>query len=638
MDIKIKLEKSSHPRLAGFALAQQIISYSSGLSLAMLLVFIAPAVSSALDVDHSAKIDEVARSQRWQALLYYEANGNLFKSRVTNERFFVDKKLGATDPAAELKAEVELLSREIPVDNNHPQCLYPSRYRFLKDHFQLQPPVRCPQYQTWLQEYQPEDLVFVYASQYISNPASVFGHSFFLLTSRKQTKGFWLTYNYAAAIPQKTSGFSYVWGGLTGWFTGDYSVMPLYNRLMQYASIENRDLWFYKIKLTAQELDFFLSHMWELVHAANFTYYFLNENCAAIMQRTFSAILPDMHDSGSHMYVEPIQVVKSLYRKGRIKNVDFVPAEGELLAAHIDGLDSEEEQVFREAIAHPDADLSKADAKSSEALVQYTAFQARKNGGQIQEKYKKLQRTAYIRRADFSDPAFVFQKDEVMPNAPHLARDSFSFDAGGSQVNGQGVADLSFSLGVHDLLDPDAGFLRNSSIEFLDVKVSADAHGIWLRDLIFANLESFRSYHFFDPNAAWRIKASIKENLLTRNETDQFFQLQTAFGGGLDRKRDYFYTVLRVDFNLGQNLPQDAIEAGPEIGAIYQWEDIKFNLAGSAGKGLIYFADSDYLLVKSGLSWAINGDFSLIQENEWMRLTRKDTEGYRLSLGLRSYF
>ena len=48
------------------------------------------------------------------------------------------------------------------------------------------------------------EITLVYASQYLSNPASAMGHTFLMIPSKRQTRGFWLTYNYAASIPTGT--------------------------------------------------------------------------------------------------------------------------------------------------------------------------------------------------------------------------------------------------------------------------------------------------------------------------------------------------------------------------------------------------------------------------------------------------
>lgn len=156
----------------------------------------------------------------------------------------------------------------------------------------------------------------VYDSQYISNPASVYGHIFLVGQSKTQAEGFWLSFNYAAGIPKTTSAFGYVWGGLVGWFKGDYSILPHYQRLIQCGDIENRDLWNFQLRMSDVERGFLLDHLWELVHQVQFKYFFMDENSAGILLKTFATVFPEIKETRNlPFYVSPLEVVKILKKK-----------------------------------------------------------------------------------------------------------------------------------------------------------------------------------------------------------------------------------------------------------------------------------------------------------------------------------
>ncbi|NCN40141.1 DUF4105 domain-containing protein, partial [bacterium] len=242
--------------------------------------------------DPKIDMEKFAHSKGRLNLLYYEKYGSDYKSRVTSEDFFASGLSGRTNPVHELLATIELFRSESRYDKTNTlksaRCRFPSRYLYLKRSFELPDLKPCDRIEDWKSSYQPDRLYLVYASQYVSNPASIFGHSFLLIGSKVLTEGLWISHNYAAAMPPNTPGWRYILGGMIGWFYADYSVMPFYQRLFQYGSIENRDLWMYQIKLSPEELDFYIAHMWELVHLAKFDYYFLDENCAGALFRTFS--------------------------------------------------------------------------------------------------------------------------------------------------------------------------------------------------------------------------------------------------------------------------------------------------------------------------------------------------------------
>ncbi len=114
--------------------------------------------------------EEFFTTPAWLNLLYYERQQQNFRSLIVNDLFFISEK-GRSDPRAELAATVELFQNTKPTEGMHPQCLYPARYKRLRQHFELLPPVSCPNLDTWLSEYQPAGFEIVYTSQFISNPA-----------------------------------------------------------------------------------------------------------------------------------------------------------------------------------------------------------------------------------------------------------------------------------------------------------------------------------------------------------------------------------------------------------------------------------------------------------------------------------
>ncbi len=538
-----------------------------------------------------------------------------------------------------MKETIEVFQKKLPVSDSHPQCLFPSRYLFLKKHFNLEAEIRCEKFSQWTEHYRPEKLLLVYASQYLSNPASVFGHSFLLLPSPKQTKGFWLSFNYAASIPVNTSGVGYIYGGLTGGFQGDYSTLPYYQRLFQYGSVENRELWHYEVLLSSEELTFFLAHLWELVHAADFTYYFLDENCAGILLRTFAAILPDMEDqSALPVYVHPIEVIHRLDQKGRLGKVDLVPSQGNILRASLDRLSSDEKQTVHRVIKNPPQSHIELNQKASEALIHYTAYKSHQNQGVLPEELKSLERTAHIERSRFSTPPFEFPKESLLSSAPHLAHYSKMAEVGGSYLNQSLALDFGFRFAIHDLLDPDAGFIKNSAVEGGRLKLSATENSLWLQEFTIAHIDNYQPLYKFDPKASWRIKASFKENLLTESKSDLFFDLHSAYGMSVEVFNQYFYAHLASDLNLGEHLEQATFELGPELGAIFQFGDTKGYIAAQMGLGPFENSDTEFVKLRSGLSHRLNKRLNLTAQTQWVELPQKNFNGYRNSIAVRYYF
>ncbi len=590
------------------------------------------------NVENNAAIEAVGHSRPWLNLLYYENKGGKFLSLVDKAIFFRSPN-GRTDPVAELKTMVHLFSQPQEASDNHPQCLFPSRYKFLTKFFILQPPIRCPKLEEWKINYKPTEITLVYASQYLSNPASVFGHSFLLFPSSAQTRSLWLTMNYAATIPKETSGLAYVFGGITGWFGGQYSVMPFYQRIFQYGSIENRDLWLYKITMSESERSFFTDHLWELVHAADFKYYFMDENCAGILLRTFAATLEDMQESYKlPIYVHPMEVIHRLQKVGRISSADMIPSQGNILRANLNSLDTQQIQHFRQALENPEQPIQNADAATAETLMQFTAFLATKNLGELPTNFKALDRAAHIQRARFLTPPMPFPKKSALSQAPHLAHGSSAVQAGFSLTNNQINTSLGYRFAIHDILDADPGFLKNSSVEALSIKLAIHNRNLWIEDLTLARIDNFQPFYRFDPKASWRILVSLRENLMTANPVDHYGVLEGAYGLTAETAGQFIYAMIAGYANLSGNPVTPNFEIGPEIGTILHRGRIKGSLSLAGGQSFFTQSPRTFIKTKFGLGLSLQRDLALIVEGEWSKLEDIQQEGSRYRLGVRHYF
>lgn len=611
---------------------------------AWLLIFsssLLPFTAEAAEPDLTA----IAHSKSWLELMYYQPVGNGHKSLVTNPKFFIDKKEGQVNPLAELKATLALFQqRNQDSHDQHPQCRYPARYQFLRNHFRqtLQPPVSCPAFFEWTKDYQPSGLELVYASQYVSNPASIFGHTFLLAPSPRQTEAFWMTFNFAADMPPDVSGLAYAWKGITGGFEGDYSLMPYYQRLFMYGNIENRDLWVYPIRLNQEELHQMLRHMWELIHLADFTYYFFDENCAGALLRFFSIHLPELDsDQKLPLYIHPIEVIRRLQNIQRLGVPKFIPSQIKKVELQVQTLNSSQLDDFKNLIRHPNRNQKEKlrDTSVAEAAIEYLAYVSRQSNGQLPPEMKALEREAQVQRAKSTAPPLKIHSDDFQKKAPHLAHQSMMSESGLSVANGEGVFDWAYRFAIHDLLDPEPGFLEHSAFEALHLQMSFQEKAIWFKKATLFRIENFQPYMFFDPSGSWQAEMSFEENLLTSNPTDQYLKTRLATGGTFSFGPHLIYAFLASNLNTGENLPQGRYELGPELGFALRFGVLKAFAQIFYGEGFLEnSSDLTSLKASSGLRWTLHSSWSLIQRTEWTKLMDKNQEGYRSSLHLRFYF
>ena len=610
-----------------------------------LLTFLAvPDLAAGLQDD---ELTNVAQSEAWLNLLYYERTGSGFVSRVNKPEFFATREAGFKDPLGELRAELAAFrdqagKLDVTDPDSSAQCLFPARYRFLRTRLSLPAPAHCPKLETWKGSYKPNGIKLVYASQYISNPASVFGHSFVVATNNAKSKGFWLTYNFAADMPQGLEAYSYVVGGLTGWYRGDYSVLPFYQRLFQYGAVENRDLWLYQLKLTPDELDLFLSHMWELVHAAKFTYYFLDENCAGILLRAFAAVLPDLSSARRlPIYAHPVDVIRALDRAGRLGPAEVIPSEGNVLSESVWSLTRSQRRRFMVAIDNPDAPLDdeSVDSAVAESLIHYTSFRTQRNKGDIPEELKNLERNSLVRRSQFPAGAAKVATAEQLAKSPHLSHQAMAVQAGASVVRGQAAVDLGFRFAIHDVLDRNEGFLENSTIEVMNVQLSAAANTVWIKDITVARVENFRPLNFYDPSGSWRIKVALKANDWTDAQTDVYGLVSGGYGASLPIGRALAFGMLGVDANFGGELPQGRLQVGPELGVVWQGRWIRTMGALGVGVDALDGFGNPFARARAGAGWSVGPDWTVLHGAELQRLVSpREREVLRFDVALRRYF
>ena len=129
----------------------------------------------------------------WINLLRYRvrSNGDV-SSYADTDNFFLSKK-GKTDSRAELKATLRAFFVKEKKQAQHPQCRFPARYRWLKKKlgFDTRQLVEreCPRFEKWKKELDTHSVSLIFASAFLNNPASMYGHTFLRLNRKKRSSG-----------------------------------------------------------------------------------------------------------------------------------------------------------------------------------------------------------------------------------------------------------------------------------------------------------------------------------------------------------------------------------------------------------------------------------------------------------------
>ncbi|GBR72258.1 protein DUF4105 [Candidatus Termititenax spirochaetophilus] len=237
-------------------------------------------------------------SAEWLRVLYYEKTGSGYKSLASGTGFFVSPQ-GQSDPAAEYEAELALVHQ----DNTEFKNKFPLRYKYIARQNNL--------------AYKPTaaisndiaNVVLAYPNRYMSNPASMFGHLFFVLETKQGMLDSRLLH-FAADTRGTPMNLEYAYKGLTGNFSGYFAKETYYRKIKDYNYTEDREVLYYDITLTPEQLTDLQLHYIE-VQNISFPYYFMDGNCAYFLGK-FLNVVTGEDIIRRKIYLLPADVINEL--------------------------------------------------------------------------------------------------------------------------------------------------------------------------------------------------------------------------------------------------------------------------------------------------------------------------------------
>lgn len=184
----------------------------------------------------------LAETTAWHRLLHYDSFWGKIRSEARDKtpgEFFASPR-GETDPEAELEAT--LLALFTDTEGPEPaRCRYPAREIFLVRALSIDPKklplVDCKKYREWKEHLAANSASIVFASFFMGNPSSMFGHTFLRLHSTNRSALLDSSFNYAANAGEENA-LLYAWLGMTGGFPGTYAMHPYYVKINEYNDME----------------------------------------------------------------------------------------------------------------------------------------------------------------------------------------------------------------------------------------------------------------------------------------------------------------------------------------------------------------------------------------------------------------
>lgn len=452
----------------------------------MLLLVARPALAAeeyVADLVVRARAENLAADPQWLALGLWQSDliGSGVASLLANPGFFLAE-TGKINPAAELEATLVAFAAPATAEpDQHPQCLKPARFRWLKQRLQFDParlPEQpCPRLQAWLATIDPGRLTLIFPAAYLNNPSSMFGHTLIRIDPPPERTREPLTARtvHFAADNQGERGALFALKGLSGGYSGYFAVMPYYEKVTQYSDIENRDIWEYELNYTSDQIRLMLLSLWEL-DLQPIDYFFLSTNCSYVLLALLQVGRPDLRLTDQFpVYAIPVDTVRATIDGTRLlRHAVFRPSQRTQIGDQWRRLDRRPRKLV---LALADGEMAPSDA-----AVSVLPGTERARVLELAQAYLQYRLdTANITRSEMAPRALALLRararvDETGPPSaapptvrPDEGHHSARLGVGVGMTGDRPFTEVALRPAYHDLLDPSDGYVPGAAINFLDV-------------------------------------------------------------------------------------------------------------------------------------------------------------------------
>lgn len=615
----------------------------------VVLVFASLAVNIAYSADINPSIQKywsIAEQQNldqditWQRLMY--ANKNQ-KSEVTYSGYFLSEN-GKNNLKEELKADISALFMPAQ-DNQSIRCKFPARSQWLMQKVGIQenelPQVKCTEFENWIGQIKPHKATLIYATDFMGNPSSMFGHTLLRLDPKDQQQLNLVSYavNYAATVAGNDN-WSYAWKGLTGQYPGEYSLMPYYRKVKEYGDFESRDLWEYELNLSPEETRFLVSHIWEMQHVS-FPYYFVSDNCAYRLLGLVDLVKPESNLQEKFTYASiPMETIKSMQQQGLTKAPVYRPAlETQLLAqAHQHGasLAKVAHQIAMLPIQQSSQILKSFTEQDQAKILEmayddlYLQFIGRKVEESIAQPQLR-QLLALRSQIDLDKQRQEPKRPTKEPTQGHNAR-NLSLKAG--EVQGDKFIELGHRQAYHDLIDPQGGYRAGTQLLFLNGNAQWRDDHLKLERLDLLEVNSYNPIQPFKTPLSWGFNLGWRQEAIhdgNFSEDKQHgvasFNAQVGYSLADYGRKHICYGQVQTYVQTGSNLDKGwRVGMGPTLGCMNQWFE-RFNSVVQIE--LPYWQDQNQWNLRVNTQWQyvinrnnavrLNWDYEQQNHQDWMK-------------------
>ncbi|MNQ24887.1 hypothetical protein D3C85_380930 [compost metagenome] len=507
--------------------------------LAWLALCVCAPLSAAPQIDPQ-RLQQLANDPFWISLGHYEtAKLGGWRSYVSDKKFFLAPD-GNEHPDHELEATVQALYAPASLGEQHAQCVYPARTRWLKAQLNLSdlPAPACAEYKKWFKDVSPHSAVMIFPAAYLNSPSSMFGHTLLRIDQAdvQADKTSLLSYaiNFGAYIEGSDNSILYAWKGLMGGYPGLFALVPYQEKLSEYRSLENRDLWEYRLNLTQEETARMVEHVWELKQI-QFDYFFFDENCSYRLLELLQVARPSLRLTEQFpLTAIPTDTVKAVKEAGLVESIEYRPSRERELLSRAEPLNSDEQQwvlnvsADQQQLQNP---AFKALPRDRQALIIDAAYRLERYRANGQERDpQRAQRSFELLRAINKNPAP--ELDIPQPGLPEDGHESRTWQAGLGTRGDRAFGEYGLRMAYHDLNDNAESFPLGAQIEILQMKLRQYEGNQWqFQQLDLATIRSLTPRNELLQPLSWQVTGGL-ERVPGKHDDETLVSHVNGGGGG----------------------------------------------------------------------------------------------------------
>ncbi len=507
--------------------------------LAWLALCVCAPLSAAPNIDPQ-RLQQLANDRFWISLGHYEtAKLGGWRSYVSDKKFFLAPD-GNEHPDRELAATVQALYAPASLGEQHAQCVYPARTRWLKTQLNLTdlPMPACAEYKKWFKDVSPHSAVMIFPAAYLNSPSSMFGHTLLRIDQAdvQSDKTSLLSYaiNFGAYIEGSDNSILYAWKGLMGGYPGLFALVPYQEKLSEYRSLENRDLWEYRLNLTQEETARMVEHVWELKQI-QFDYFFFDENCSYRLLELLQVARPSLRLTEQFpLTAIPTDTVKAVKEAGLVESIEYRPSRERELLSRAEPLTDEEQQWVLKVSADQQVlqePTFKALPRARQALIIDAAYRLERYRANGQERDpQRAQRSFELLRAINQNPAPELEIPR--PGLPEDGHESRTWQAGLGTRGDRAFAEYGLRMAYHDLNDNAESFPLGAQIEILQMKLRQYEGNHWqFQQLDLATIRSLTPRNELLQPLSWQVTGGL-ERVPGKHDDETLVSHVNGGGGG----------------------------------------------------------------------------------------------------------